>query len=104
MGEFKPQLTEFNASEKATDRETYPNRRSEAYFGFSRRARDGDLDLPNHPLVRSGLASIQYRVNDRGQLQVEQKDAIKKRLGRSPDHEDATVYAFAPPRRGGIWL
>ena len=42
--------------------------------------------------------------NKRGRIQVEDKDGIRKRLGRSPDDGDALALAFYEPRAeaGGV--
>jgi hypothetical protein len=39
-----------------------------------------------------GLSSIKYFFNSKGKIQIESKDDIRKRLGRSPDIEDAIAY------------
>lgn len=38
------------------------------------------------------MSSIKYFFNSRGKIQIESKDDIKRKLGRSPDLEDAVVY------------
>ena len=45
----------------------------------------------NENLVE-GLSSIKYFFNSKGKIQIESKDDIRKRLGRSPDIEDAIAY------------
>jgi hypothetical protein len=34
------------------------------------------------------LASIRWKLNSRGQIQIESKEEMKRRLGRSPDRAD----------------
>jgi hypothetical protein len=48
--------------------------------------------LPPDQRLFADLAAPRYRVTARG-IQVEEKDQIKKRLGRSPDRGDAVVLA-----------
>jgi phage terminase large subunit len=43
--------------------------------------------------VLEGLSTIKYFFNSKGKIQIESKDDIRKRLGRSPDIEDAIAYA-----------
>ncbi len=43
--------------------------------------------------LEEGLSKIKYFFNSKGNIQIESKDDIRKRLGRSPDVEDAIVYA-----------
>jgi phage terminase large subunit len=42
------------------------------------------------------LASVKYRPNSNGEIEVEDKDAMKKRLGHSPDIADALGCTFMP--------
>lgn len=51
---------------------------------------DGDGKLEGE------LVDVQYFLNDKQQLQLEDKDDIKKRLRRSPDRGDALALTFAP--------
>jgi phage terminase large subunit len=48
------------------------------------------------------LASVRYRPNSNGELDIEDKDAMKKRLGHSPDLADALGCTFAPPAHGKV--
>jgi hypothetical protein len=54
-----------------------------------------NLMLPDDPEVRADLISPRYKVTPGG-IQVEAKDEIQGRLGRSPDCGDAVVLAHAP--------
>ena len=38
-----------------------------------------------------------FKYDNKGRLQLEEKDEIKKRLGRSPDKADALALTFAEP-------
>jgi hypothetical protein len=38
----------------------------------------------------------QWDVNSQGQIRIEPKDDIKKRLGRSPDYGDGLALTYAP--------
>jgi phage terminase large subunit len=53
------------------------------------------------------LASVEYTLHSDGSLVVESKDAMKKRLGHSPDLADALCCTFAPAapllKRAGVW-
>ena len=60
--------------------------------------------LPRDDGLLSELASVRYKITGRGQVRVEPKDEMRKRLGRSPDLADAVVLAFAPRGGGGfVW-
>lgn len=49
--------------------------------------------LPDDEMLLADLTAPLWSLTPRG-IQVESKDDIKKRLGRSPDKADATVYAL----------
>ena len=40
---------------------------------------------------------VNKKYDSRGRLQLEEKDEIKRRLGRSPDMADALALTFAEP-------
>jgi hypothetical protein len=71
--------------------------------------RAAKVALPPDQQLFADLAAPRYRVNARG-VQVEEKDQIKRRLGRSPDRGDAVVLAAMRTPilvdrtgRGGSW-
>jgi phage terminase large subunit len=53
------------------------------------------------------LASARYALNSQGEIVVEDKEAMKKRLGHSPDLADGLGCTFAPviepPKRARAW-
>jgi hypothetical protein len=58
-----------------------------------------DLALPPDRALLADLAAPRWKLTARG-IQVESKEDIMRRLGRSPDRADAAVYALATaPRR-----
>lgn len=59
-----------------------------------------DVALPPDPRLLADLCAPRYKKAPRG-IQVESKQDIKKRIGRSPDRGDAAVYALAE-RQGGF--
>lgn len=53
-----------------------------------------DLAIPDDSELSAELLSMKWKLTSRG-IQVEPKDAIKDRLGRSPDKADSLIYAHA---------
>jgi hypothetical protein len=53
--------------------------------------------LPNHPELKTDLATPTYSFNAAGKLVLEAKDAIKSRGLRSTDIADALALTFAEP-------
>jgi hypothetical protein len=72
------------------------NKRAETWWKF-REALDpaygNGLALPPDPQLRADLTSPTWKLTPRG-IQIESKDEIRKRLGRSPDRGDAVVLAW----------
>jgi len=90
----------INVGTRAHDPERYFNRRSELYWAVRERLKSGDCDLPQDDLLCAQMSAIRYRVNGKGQIQVESKDDMRKRLKHragvnSPDRADAVVLAYA---------
>ena len=96
----------LNGGNRADNPEKYLNTRAQIFDGLRQRFADGDVSIPNDPELISQLASLTYRYNARGQLQLESKDQIRSHGRQSPDKADALAYAFAETlktkRRGGI--
>lgn len=59
-----------------------------------------DLCLPPDPELLADLCAPRWKITPRG-IQIEEKDEIKKRLGRSPDVGEAVIYAGAEDSGGG---
>ena len=84
----------LNGSNSPSNSEQYLNLRAEVFDGLRQRFADGDISLPNDPELISQLASLTYKYNARGQLQLESKDAIRSSGRQSPDKADAIALAF----------
>lgn len=78
----------------------FVNKRAEWWWG-AREALDPSsgqsIALPPDPELKSDLCAPRWKLTARG-IQVESKDDIIKRIGRSPDKGDSCVYALAEPR------
>ena len=81
--------------DKATGRLRFRNRRAMIHWRF-RESLDpitGDkIALPPDPELKADLCAPLWKLTAGGIL-VEEKDEIKKRIGRSPDKGDAVIYA-----------
>ena len=84
----------LNGSNRPSNSEKYLNLRAEVFEGLRQRFADGDISIPNDPELISQLASLTYRYNARGQLQLESKDQIRSTGRQSPDKADAIALAF----------
>ena len=84
----------LNGSNSSSNNEKYLNLRAEVFDGLRQRFADGDISIPNDPELISQVASLTYKYNARGQLQLESKDQIRSTGRQSPDKADAIALAF----------
>lgn len=99
---YDRKLHGFNGAHKSgkasRDRKLkFRNRRAELWWKF-REALEPNLGeeiaLPNDPELLSDLSTPRWELSVSG-IQIESKDDIRKRLGRSPDKGDAVVMAWS---------
>jgi hypothetical protein len=79
----------------------FRNLRTELWFSAVEMAKESIVHLGRLPreslaLLRQQAVSPIYRINQRGQLEIEPKERTKDRLGRSPDDLDAMNLALYP--------
>ena len=68
---------------------SYANLRAKASFTARERAKRGDASVPDDQELIEDLLEPTYFVNNRGAIQLEEKQDVKDRLGRSPGRGDA---------------
>lgn len=84
--------------EKALKCERYFNRRAEMWDKLAQWLNDNPQpQLPEDEELFNELISVGKKFDSKGRLQLESKDEIKKRLGKSPDKADALALTFAEP-------
>ena len=95
-------VVEFNFGAGAYDKARFKNRRAEAYYEAMEAMEAGriDLDELDEELQRE-LMEHRYKTNSTGVIQIESKEDVAKRLGRSPDRADAFVMSL---QRTGNWM
>jgi hypothetical protein len=104
LREQHARVVAFNAARGSKAKDStrefgFSNRRSEAWWTL-RQALDPsaspDICLPDDEMLLGDLTAPQWAVTSGGRIQVELKEEIKKRIGRSTDDGDAVVQAFVP--------
>jgi phage terminase large subunit len=85
----------LNVSERALQKETYLNLRAELWFKVKSWLEGMDVKLPRDDALFAELAAPRYHFTSSGKLQVESKEAMKKRGVASPDRADAVALCLA---------
>jgi hypothetical protein len=86
----------MTASARAEEPHRFANLRAEVYWYMREAFEQGWIDLdPADEILAEQLASIRYKVNSRGQIQIESKDEMRARGMHSPDHADAFAVCLA---------
>ena len=76
-------------------KDTYLNLRAELWFKCKTWLEGLDVKLPRDEALYSELAAPRYHFTSSGKLQVESKEAMRKRGVNSPDRADAVCLALA---------
>lgn len=111
LREMGKSVEAFNASEGTKRLDSsgelgFVNRRAAAWWNL-REMLDPDsgveVALPDDDTLTGDLTAPRWRVMSGGRIQIESKDDIRKRLGRSTDDGDAVVQAYWPGEPKGSW-
>lgn len=89
-------VTEINFAGQAMDADRYANRRAEMYFKVRDWLESGGA-IPNEPTLKAELSVVEYHFTPAGKIQLEPKDKIKEKIGKSPDLADSLALTFAAP-------
>jgi len=83
---------------KALADERYHNRRAEMWDELRIwLEQEQAVKIPYNESLLAELCAVNKKYDSRGRLQLEEKEEVKKRLGRSPDLADALALTFAEP-------
>lgn len=96
--ELEQPVLGVNVGQSPVDKEGFMNLRAEGYWALRERFEDGTIDIdPDDDDLAAQLADLDYKRTSSGKIQIEAKEQIKRRLGRSPDDADAVMLAFVVP-------
>jgi hypothetical protein len=92
-------VSPVNVGEAALDRDQFRNLRAELYWqirnAFSGQGGAERLLIPNkYKDLAMECTWAHYKLDERGRIQLERKQDIKKRKGRSPDLSDALALTY----------
>ncbi len=102
LRELKFQVVPFHANEGTDFKDQsgeleFLNKRAAAWWSMRELldpANNPNTMLPPDDSLVGDLAAPRWKQTSSGRIQIESKDDIRKRLGRSPDFGDAVVMAF----------
>jgi len=108
---IKERVLSFNASEKTELKDSsgelgFANLRSAAWWNLRELLQLDEIDLPPNDELTGELVAPKWKVLSGGKIQVESKDDIKKRIGRSTNYADTVIQVFVPvpkPRYAGTF-
>lgn len=89
------EVTEVNFAAASSD-DRYANKRAEMYFKVRDWMEAGGA-IPNEPLLKSELSVVEYHFTPTGKIQLEPKERVKEKIGKSPDTADSLALTFAMP-------
>jgi hypothetical protein len=87
-------VLEVNFGQASCKPTVYKNKRAEMWHTMAEAIKKG-VQLPSEKDLREELISIEYHIDAKGLIQLEDKDLLKQRIGRSPDDADALALTFA---------
>jgi len=73
------------------EKEDYQNFKAQMWFHAQEELRCGKVNIPDDSDLIQEIEEMKYFTNKKGKIQIESKDDIKERIGRSPDKADAWV-------------
>ena len=95
---FKKIVRPVMFGSKAMLSDRYFNRRAEMWDELRAwLASEQGVCIPDDEVLCAELSIAGKKYDSKGRLQLEEKDEIKKKLGRSPDKADALALSFAEP-------
>jgi hypothetical protein len=81
---------------QSPDLDLWLNARAYWYDNVRERMYAGEIDISIEDReLEDELGNLEYKFTNRGAIQIESKDDIKARVGKSPDYADAMIYACA---------
>ena len=87
-----------NFGGRAINDDRYFNKRAEMWALANEWLKsDAPVQLVDNDELLDDLCSVSKAYDNKGRLQLESKDKVKERIGRSPDKADAFVLTFAEP-------
>jgi phage terminase large subunit len=107
LREMRIRVNAYNGGrspDRSKDVARFRNCRARDYWNLRRRLELGTVALPPDDKLADELCSMRWRTGMDGKIEIEAKDDLRGRLGRSPDRADAVAMIFSFDGRGHIWV
>lgn len=96
--EHNARIIGVNVAENPRDKKKFVNKRAEMWWEIGREMSAGGLwdlsQMENADITAAELLQPRWFLDTKGRIQIEPKDDIRDRTGKSPDHADALLMAF----------
>jgi len=92
-------VNDHNGRHYSSDKSRWLNVRAEVYWTLRDLLEEGKIALPRDSGLFEELLALKWSPTASGQVQLEAKVELKRRLGRSPDKADAVVMSLS---RGNV--
>lgn len=102
--ELLSRIIAFNAGEHTDIKDSsgelgFINLRAAGWWALRELLQNDEIDLPPDDELTGELVSPKWKAVSGGKIQIESKDEIKKRLGRSTNYADTVMQVFAPQEK-----
>lgn len=94
LDEMGFQTEAFNGGNFTSDQRKFLNLRAASYWNLRTMLEEGRIALPRDSGLFEELLALKWFPTADGRVQLERKEDMKRRLGRSPDKADAVSMAF----------
>lgn len=97
LEEEKFETSAFNGGRsprRVSRKRRFLNQRADAYWELREKLEADEIALPRDPKLFDELVAVRWKPSSTGKVQIESKDDLKGRLGRSPDRADAVSMVF----------
>ncbi len=94
---YRDLVVGVNGGESPFDEKKYLNKRAEMWGLMREWLANYPCKIPDLDSLHADLTNIKYTYNSNSRLQLEKKEAMKKRGIRSPDEADSLALTFALP-------
>jgi hypothetical protein len=99
LRDLKVPVLAFNGAASPRNGTRFANARAEAHWLTREALRNGKIAIPDDAMLREELLAVSWTTNGSGKIQIEAKDEIRSKIGRSPDRMDVlTMMVWAASR------